>query len=193
VIHHCVRHGPEVRSSSSHSWPSSGTAVGSDCSSGQNVKTQIAIRVGITLSKEDKADHITSTAKHLSTANCLHSTAQHCIALNMQNSNSSTRPRESKKQTNMASKNNSKTNPKDSLQPSRDASSLTRSEAHSNDAGGKRSSGYEVGDDTCKISAQQNNIMRRQSTMAIYRRQNLPKQQSHRRIKNLPNKSSETF
>ena len=155
MIYQRVRHGPEVRSSSSHGWPSSGTAVGSDCSSGQNVKTSIAIRAGITLSKNNKADHITSTAKHLSAVTCI-------ALLNMHNSNSSIRQRKSKNQKNMAYKNNSITNSKASLQPSHDASSLIRSVVYSSDAGGERSSGYEVGDDTCKIFAQQNNIMRRQ-------------------------------
>merc|ERR1712020_135243 len=100
VIYHRVRHGPEVRLSSSHGWPPSGTAVGSDCSSGQNVKTSIANRVEITFSKNNKGDHITSTAKHLSTVTCI-------APLNKQNSNSSTRQRKSNQQKHMAFKNNS--------------------------------------------------------------------------------------
>jgi len=186
VIYHRVRHGPEVRHSSSHGWPPSGTAVGSDCSSGQNVKTSIANRVGITFSKNNKGDHITRTAKHLSTVTCI-------APLNMQNSNSSTRQRKSNQQKNMASKNSSITNSKASLQPSYDASSLIRRVVYSNDAGGERSSGYEVGDDTCKISAQQNNIMRRQ----IYNGNILATKPAKATItqthKIWPNKSSETF
>ena len=92
---------------------------------GQN---STAFRVGITIPKNNKADHITSRAKHLGTAACI-------ALFNVRNANSPTRHRNSKTQINMASKNNSITNIKSSLQPSHDVSSV-RSGIPSNDTGG---------------------------------------------------------